>query len=84
MDRTEVYKIVDTERDYQEKLRKAGRFEDVIHTVGEEVLMISEYADKARKAWVDNFGNEYGLELVRKIAGMCVRCMENHGASPRE
>jgi len=84
MERTEVYKVIDTERDYQDKLAKAGKFKDVVHTPGEEILMISEYADRAKKIWTDNNGDEAGLQVVRKIAGMCVRCMENHGASPRE
>ncbi len=83
MERSEVYKLIDLEREYQDNLAKDGKIEEVIHSVGAEILIISEYADKAKAAWVDTYGDEAGLEVIRKIAAVCVRCMEHHGGRGR-
>ena len=78
-----VFDVIKGERVFQDGLQKSGKYETAVHTVGEEVLMVCHYADLAKKAWVENFGDQEALKVIRKIAALCVRCMENHGAIPR-
>jgi len=79
IERAMIYDAINAERDYQNTLQNKGVFEDRVHTVGEEVLMINLYASKAAKAWTENYGDKEAIDVVRKIAALCVRCMENHG-----
>jgi len=82
MNRKRVYEIIDTERDYQENL-PATRTDGREHTVGEFLVMGQYYLDQAIAAWTMNAGDEAALEQIRKLAGICVNCMEKHGAKPR-
>lgn len=53
-------------------------------TIGEEILAMEEYVLKARAAWIIEARPEINaLAIVRKIAGIAVRCMEEHGAPKR-
>lgn len=87
MSRKEVYKRIDEERNYQDSF-----IDDMVETpdgmsmaVGEEILLIEEYIAKARTEWTNDFTQPEvsALHMIRKIAGICVRCMENHGAPKR-
>lgn len=91
--REEVYKVIDGERNYQDSLFvSGGRFsidedgEDPsrAHTVGESILILKRYVDKAAIEWNDNCGNTPALHMIRKVAGIAVRCMEEHGAPKRQ
>jgi hypothetical protein len=84
MDRQEVYRAIDSERDYQDSLIEGGKFEQSVHSVAAEILMMEDYVARARKAFTDNYGDEAALEVVRKIAGLAVRCMEHHGVKSRQ
>lgn len=79
MERKKVYEIIDRERDFQDMLARKGRFEKEIHTVGEEILMMKTYLDKAAFAYTENYGSNATLVTLRKIVAMGIRCMENHG-----
>jgi len=83
-DRKKVYEAIDEERDYQDSLIAKGTFEKTIKTTAEEILMIGHYADKARAEWTNKYGDIPALEMVRKIAALCVRCMENNGIVERD
>lgn len=78
-----VYHVIDCERDYQDSLG-ADRTDGRQHTVGDYLTMLRHYLDEATFAWVKNPGNEPALHSVRKIAGIAVKCMEEHGAPNRE
>jgi hypothetical protein len=41
------------------------------------------YVDRAMQLFAGRPTKETALDCVRKIAGIAVRCMENHGAPPR-
>lgn len=82
MERQEVYNLIDGERDYQDSVI-GNKYAHVAHPVAAEILMIEEYAARARVEWTDNKGDEAALAMVRKVAGLCVRCMEHHGAPER-
>ena len=83
MKRKDVYKIIDSERDYQDQLEE-DRTEGLPHSVGDYVVMLQHYINDATKAWTLNPGDEMAIEVVRKIAGIAVHCMEDHGAKKRE
>lgn len=83
MKRSDVYKLIDGERDYQDAL-PSDRTDGRKHTVGEFMIMLQYYMDKAVEAWTTNAGDEKSLDVIRKIAGICVNCMENHDTPPRK
>lgn len=89
--RGKVYGIINGERKYQDaqyekgsKDRCEARFQKQIHTVGEELVIMKVYLDEAEVAWAKNFGDAPALHAIRKVVALGVRCMENHGALPRE
>lgn len=85
--RKEVYEAIDSERDYQDKFVIPDRGYYPTHTLGEFILMLEQYAAQARQSWTHHkdsaLGDEPSLHEVRKIAGLAVRCMEQHGAPKR-
>jgi hypothetical protein len=82
--RAEVYRAIDSERNYHDSVVKNKYGNDAEgHPVAAEILMIEEYAARARKEWTDQKGDEAALNMIRKVAGLCVRCMEHHGAPHR-
>ena len=83
--RGEVYAAVDSEREYQEYVVDPALAEDPSsqHSIPAELVLMKVYLDKAMNTWASKPGSEITLDFVRKIAGIAVRCMENHGAPPR-
>lgn len=79
MNREDVYDIVDSERCYQDE-RWAGHK----HEVGAHLTLLRSYMREAEEAWVFNNGDRLALQSIRKIAGIAVACMEEHGAEHRE
>ena len=82
--REQVYTKIDAERNYQDSLstQHLGK-----PTIEGELLMLQEYINKARIAWTDNFEDndeEPARHFIRKIAGIAVRCLENHGCPERK
>jgi len=90
MERKEVYKVIDGERDYQD-IKWAGTKSN--NEPGEGALdrTIDEYA-----AYIQGYANELinivshtddrfaKLDAVRKVAALCVACMESNGARARD
>jgi hypothetical protein len=74
--REEVYKAIDGERDYQDSLWTEL---DKENKVGDFLVYIRNYVDEAFKVHY----KRNSLDSVRKIAGLCVACMENFGAPTR-
>jgi hypothetical protein len=83
-DRSVIYKIIDGERDYQRSLLGPGGVRSCeTQEVGSYLLLLQDYVDKAQVAWVAHHGDVAALDVIRKVAGIAVRCMEEHGAPPR-
>lgn len=82
--RSEVYAVIDGERDYQENL-PSNRSEDAKRTrmVSEYLTMLDHYVRHAQDAWTLRAGIEEPMKDMRKIAALAVRCMEEWGAIPR-
>lgn len=82
--RSEVYAAINTERDYQDSLwpdiQSAPR-----HSVGEDLFLIQQLLYQAGQCWqYEPKPETETLNFIRKIAGVCVRTMEAHGAPFRE
>lgn len=87
MKRTEVYKLIDGERDYQEwrwekNIRKDGVF-DEDKAPAEWLNYIKFHLERAE---ITNYqlSKSDTMEEVRKIAALAVRAMEIHGCEPRQ
>ena len=83
--RAEVFRVIDTERYYQDKLHADTRQEDVPLTG--ELVLLKVYLRKAEDTYATTFGDPSEtptLDAIRKIAGICTRCMENYGAPARD
>lgn len=77
--RFEAFLVLDGERKYQDGLSARSL------TIGEEILLLQEYAIRAREEWTGLPGDtEEALNMIRKVGGIALRCMEHHGALPRE
>lgn len=83
--RADVYAAIDTERDYQDRVwAGTGSSGHGVLSIGEEILLIEEYAARARSARSrETYPEQVALEMIRKIAGIAVHCTEDHGAIPR-
>jgi hypothetical protein len=77
--RREVYKAIDTERDYQEV-----RWDGHTHTVTEWMVYMRDYIEEGLHH-VSRSANELqALEEVRKVTALGVACMEQLGAPKRK
>lgn len=74
-----VYNAIDNERDYQEQKWGGGP----IRSLDEFALYIRDYAEEAAHQ-LTRGDEEKGLHTIRKVAGLCVAAMEQHGAPPRD
>ena len=85
--RSDIYAAIESERAYQNSLWKDPAHPEHSNPleIGEFILLIEEYAMKARKEWSEESKPEVAaLNTIRKIAGIAVNCMEQHGAPQRE
>lgn len=78
--REEVYAAIDTEREYQNLLpRNTEKFQEPL----EHLTIIKRIVRDMEDAWYDNPGPA-DMNFMRKIAGVAVRAMEQHGALERK
>lgn len=84
MKREEVYKIINGERNYQDNMAKQNTYQLGNPTVEAELSLIEHYILEARKKLVTIGGDDVCLDMLRKVAGIAVRCFENHGCPHRK
>lgn len=90
--REDVYAAIDTERQYQDlrwhgtasSKRRSSNHGATDRTLDEFALYIKGYADDLANIASHTDEPKEKLEFVRKVAGLCVACMEAHGAPIRE
>jgi hypothetical protein len=85
MERNEIYKRLDSERDYQDMVGKSGIRGDIPDEekpVAEWVNYIEYHLSKA-KDYVYHLQKDHALEEIRKVAALAVRAMEIHGCPER-
>lgn len=78
--RAYVYAAIDSERNYQETLAR----NDVTDQRPLEQLALIEHVISQLKADWYNKPGRVNMSYFRKIAGIAVRCMEQHGVDFRE
>lgn len=74
----EVFDVIEGERKYQDNLNEN------VMTVGEELLLLQEYLDRARRVYSDSFGDPHEPDTMHVVRKIAVRCMQNHGALDRK
>lgn len=85
MDRADVYKAIDSERDYQDRKWGNGMARPQ-HSPDEWCLYIQDYLNEAThilSRMPDAVATPAAMEIMRKIGGMAVKCMEEHGTTLR-
>ena len=85
--RSEVYAAIDGERDYQDSRWSAANTSSAgRHSVSEFILFMDDYLREAKTQLSRNAepgASASALVTLRKIVGMGVACMEQHGAPKR-
>ena len=79
----QVCMLIASERDYQDQLSPA-RTDGRKKTVPGYLCMFDTYLRRAIDGWTDNAGDRLALINIRKLAGIAVHCMEDHGALYRD
>jgi RNA recognition motif len=82
-DREDVYKALDSERDYQDETENKWNHRG-IPSLEAELLMMEHYLQLVREKWATSSNDEEVLEVMRKVSGITIRCFENHGVVARE
>lgn len=82
MKRSEIYKVIDNEREYQNS--QWGEFHDRDHNAEAFILYIEHYITEARRAITTEKGIQGGLTQLRKVVALGVACFEEHGVPERE
>ena len=80
MDRQEVYRLIDGERDYQDVRWQKPEHS---HSVTEYLVYVRDYVEDALHRVSHEDGDEGVRPHLRKIGALAVACMEDHGAPPR-
>ena len=78
-----VFQKISDERDYQDHLCTIKEM-PLAPTVEGELVMLKTYVDKAMDMWTRNPNDQPALSDIRKIAGIAIRCLENHGCPKRD
>jgi len=84
--RLEVYKAIDSERQFQDDMTAKEDRPDMIKDlhVGDTLSAIQYNLDLARKAWYyGSVPHEGAMDYLRKVAGLCVQAGEKHGMPHR-
>lgn len=90
VNRTDVYRAIDSERDYQDAQRgNAARHEGMsdraqMHPAELILYMRKCLRDAENEVYKGDSGAKDCLPFVRKVAGLAVLCMELHGAPLRK
>ncbi len=82
LSRAAVYTQISAERAYQN-----DDVNEEIMSVGDELTLLRAYLREAEDKYKECFGDaheEPAMHSIRKLAAICVRAMEHHGAPERD
>ena len=86
--RDDVYAAIDSERDYQDAqwggTSEGGRPGNGFRSVDAYAAYIQRYTNVLIEVVGTSDNDMRKLDVIRKIAGLCVVCMEQHGAHKRK
>jgi hypothetical protein len=87
VDRSDVYKVIDGERDYQDSMWNADTTASKgLHTPGEFLLMMEHYIAEARRAYCsagEPQATTKMLDRMRCVTGLGIACFEQNGVPAR-
>ncbi len=81
-ERAEVYAAIDSERAYQDKIWP-GQVGPKEHDLDAFALYVAGYTAKLVEVCSTTDDSAKRLDFFRKVAGICVAAMEQHGAPKR-
>lgn len=87
MNRKDVYKALDSERDYQDAMTASEDRPDMVEnlSLGDKLLAMQHCLDQARTTWYYGLNNHQDtMEFVRKIGGLAVKAGEEHEMPQRK
>ncbi len=87
MKREDVYKALDSERDYQDEMSKSALRPDMIEDmrIGDIISAIQYNLTLANKAWYCGaVPHPEAMTFLRKIGGLCIKAGEIYGMSGRQ
>lgn len=76
MDRKDIYKLIDDERDYQDFLPQHSKELDKSHNTADWILFMEDRLNRAKKAVYD-LDQEKAFEEIVKVMALGVACLEN-------
>lgn len=84
--RSDIYKIIDEEREYQDKMHPDTKHHAATSSMPAHLLIMEQYLLAARAGWVNYRGvaTAEALDQLRKVVALGVRCMEFNGAVRRD
>ena len=86
MERKDVYLLIDGERQYQqnrhEQKNATHPHRDEDHSVADWIVYIRSHVQNA-EMWIYDLEKDLALGEIRKIAALCVACMEFNDTLPR-
>ena len=85
MDRPDVYKLIDGERDYQDTNRPCINkgIEDKEHSVGDWLLFIERHLTAGKNRHYE-LNDNAAMGQIRRMAALCVAAMENKDTPSRK
>ena len=89
MKREDVYKLIDGEREYQNKwdrlrIERGFPTRDKYATIESWILWMEEYLVRARMASTNDVDKTAALDVIRKVTALGVACMENNDTKARK
>ena len=78
-----IFEKIISERDYQDHFCTMNNM-PLQPTVEGELVMLKRYIDKTFDIWIKSSNDLATLSEIRKIAGISIRCLENHGCPKRD
>ena len=88
MQRSDVYKVIDTEREYQDSETENTERGDIVDEfdMAHTLLCIDKFLESAKQKWYkDNPKNNYNdvTPYLRMISAVCVKMGEKYGMPTR-
>jgi len=85
MERKQVYERIDGERDYQDKHCAEENFDVDKRAISSHILTLELYLDKCKQVWgrTSNAKPDPTMDVMRKVAAIAVRCLEEWGCPER-
>jgi len=84
MNRQDIYKVLDGERNYQDNRWSPYHITDGVpadefKSVGHFLVYMDDYMRKAKEQFTTDAGDRGALENLRKVVALGVACFERHG-----